>query len=627
MRTICLAVSVAGLLACLMTAAPAANDRLGDPLPEGAVQRLGTLRMRYGGGISDLCYMLDGRGLIAVGGRVETWDLAKGELQATQQVCKASIRSMVLRSDGQAILVAESAGNVREWDLVNQRELRSWATKQSSLRCAHYSPDEKRVLTTGSKPPTLKEWELESGKELVAVTGKMHYFHEAIYGPEGKTAIVDGGAGSGPCLAHYDLATGELLHEWLKDYYTHSRSIVLSEDRERLLIGSRHSATEWLLDGYEQLKKFSGHHGHAVTAAAYCKEPDQLLTGSRDGSIRRWNRLEGKVLLRWCPHDAHVTRIQVSPDGKWVLSYGGRMVAETSMATGEVRASFERHNGPVAAVAALASGNAAVSGSTDGTLRTWDIASGGCLATVQGANLGAYAVAASTDGNRVAAGCKDGVIREFTLPDGELIRELSGHRGYVRSLVYAPAGDRLVSSGGDGGIWVWGMAQDEPLQVLKGHRGGALSVAVSADGKSALSGGRDGTVRYWDLQKGSLLQTCKGHRGWVHAVAFAGDSGHGLSAARDGKIIKWDLATGEVLAEMANGAWVYALACAADGKTACAGGSDDKITCWDLAKGEKIATFAGHKGDILSLALTPDGERLISASQDTTLLVWEMSSR
>ena len=189
MRRTCL-----GLAMVLLTAwAALAADRYGDPLPEGATQRLGTTRMR--GSISDLCYLPDGRGVFATGARIQIWNLAKGELVATHQPCKKSIRSIAPRRDGKALLVADSGGNVHEWDLEKQEVLHTWPTKQSGLCRAVYSPDEKRVLTTGSSPPTLKEWELATGKELVAIEGTMHSFREGIYGPERKTAIADGSNG------------------------------------------------------------------------------------------------------------------------------------------------------------------------------------------------------------------------------------------------------------------------------------------------------------------------------------------------------------------------------------------------------------------------------------------------
>ena len=361
MRPIYLSIFVA---TAIVTAAEtqAAEDALGDPLPEGAVQRLGTARMRFS--VSDLCYLPDGRGVFAKGSNIEIWNLATGESQATHRVAGSSIRSVVASRDGKTLLVGDSSGKVYEWNVERSETQRSWNTEQPGLSRARYSPDQRRVLTTSGK--TLKEWDLETGKERVAATSAMHSFREAIYGPQGNSAIADGVNGSGPLLAHYDLSDGKLLKEWLNDYYTHSRSLALSADGTRLLVGSRHKATEWLLDGYKLLGTYTGHHGHAVVSVAYCKDPNQILTGSRDGSIRRWNRTTGKVVLRWVPHADHVTHMAVSPDGQWVLSHGGGMVAETNLETGEPRLKWDRHAEGVQAVAFLPDGEHVVSGSSDG---------------------------------------------------------------------------------------------------------------------------------------------------------------------------------------------------------------------------------------------------------------------
>ena len=604
-----------------------AVDRVGDPLPRGAIQRLGTLRMRYPSGIGDLCYLPDGRGVIAVGGQVEIWNLADGELERSDRVCEAGLVSVVPRSDGEVLLVADSSGRVLEWDLPGKHVLRSWATGQAGLRRACYSPDGERVLTTGAKPPTIKEWELASGSELVLIEGEMHYFHEAVYGPEARTAFVNGGAGSGPVLAHYDLSTGKALKQWHKDYYTHGRSIALSADRERLLVGSRHVGAEWRLEGYELLKRFKGHHGHAVTAIAYCREPEQLLTGSRDGSIRRWSRIEGKVLLRWWPHNHHVTRIAVSPDGKWVLSYGGGRVAECSMATGEPRVQWERHSGVVTAVSFLPDGERVLSASADGTLRVWDVATGASVRVITGAKLGAYCVAVSADGAMAAAGCKDGVVREFRVSDGELTRELKGHRGYVRSAVYAPDGKRLLSCAGDGSICVWDHGVSEPTARLEGHRGGVLCVAVSGDGGRAISGGRDGTVRLWDLGRPEPVWALDGHFGWVEAVAFVGDGEQAVSVGRDNLLIRWDLDKAEEGSRIEHAGHHAAVVCSPDRLRVFSAGSDAAIACWDLETGEQAAGLSGHRKAVTSLALSPDGRTLVSASEDTTLLVWDIGPR
>ncbi|MBL7039011.1 MAG: WD40 repeat domain-containing protein [Pirellulaceae bacterium] len=599
-----------------------AQDRLGDSLPEGALQRLGTTRMRSG--VSDLCYLPDGRGVFAVGGRIEIWDLAEGRLQTQHQVSKGSIASVVVSKEGTALLIADNSGSVHDWDVESKETRHSWSTKQSGLCRAHFSPDEKRVLTTGAGPPTLKEWDLATGRELVAITGTMHSFREGIYGPDGKTAIVDGANGSGPLLAHYDLSDGKLLKEWLNDYYTHERSLELSSDRKRLLVGSRHKATEWLLDEYKLLGTFTGHHGHAVVSVAYCKDPNQMLTGSRDGSIRRWNRPEGEVLLRWCPHARHVTHMAVSPDGKWVLSYGNGMVAETSLETGEPRIRWDRHDEAVQAVAFLPDGQHVVSGSSDGTLRVWNTATGECLRSITGANLGAYAVAVSPDGSKAAAGCKDGVLREFDLTNGALLRELKSHLGFVRSVAYVRDGARLLSSADDGTIRVWVPDKIEPIAVLQGHRGGVLAIAVSKEGDRLLSGGRDGTVRLWDLREAKLMAILEGHLSWVGAVAFSGDGRHALSTGHDSRVVRWDLANGQIVTQMTHDRNTYALASGVNGDRAYSAGDNCGVTCWDISSGKLLKELKGHDRPVRSLSLSPDGKTIVTASDDTTLLVWDV---
>lgn len=606
--------------------ATAAHDSLGDSLPPGAVQRLGTLRMRYALSVGDLCYLPDGGGVVTTGCSVEIWDLARGRLQAKRRFSGARLTGVVPRTDGKALLIADDSGTVREWDIETDTESRCWATKQARLQRPCYSPDNERVLTTGRRPPTLKEWDLATGSELTAITGKMNYFLNGVYGPKGLTAFV-GGGDAGPLLAHYDLATGKLLHQWHEDYRTYVGSLALSADRTRLLLGSRYMATEWLLDGYKQLGKLTGHPGGSVLSVAYCDAQDQILTGSKDGSIQRWNRRNGELLLRWRPHNGYVTRIAVSPDGKWALSYGGGLVAECSTATGEPRARWQRHEDAVNGVAFLPDDRRVVSASSDGTLRVWDIHTGAAVRVIEGAKLGAYAVAVSPSGGKVAAGCKDGVLREFSLSDGKLIRELRGHRGYVRSAAYTHEGARLLSSADDGSICVWDWTGEKPVARLEGHRGGVLCVAISPDDKLVLSGGRDGTVRLWDLDEARHLRTLEGHYGWVEAVEFVGGGRRAASVGRDPFLLSWDLDTGRLANRIEHADRHYALVCSPDGGRAYSAGDDLTIVCWDLTTGKATTKWRGHQKLVTGLALSPDGRFLASSSADTTLLIWEAYSK
>ncbi|MBM4082884.1 MAG: hypothetical protein FJ278_24465, partial [Planctomycetes bacterium] len=92
------------------------RDRLGDPLPAGAMQRLGNLRMRYPS-FPCLAYLPDGRAIVTQGGTLDICDMARGERLSSTRVSDAGVISVQTRSDGKALLIGDSAGKVREWDV------------------------------------------------------------------------------------------------------------------------------------------------------------------------------------------------------------------------------------------------------------------------------------------------------------------------------------------------------------------------------------------------------------------------------------------------------------------------------------------------------------------------------
>lgn len=580
------------VLAHAGVALAAAVDSLGDPLPDNAVQRLGTLRLRYGG-VGGLAYLQDNRAAILTGSSVDIWDLLQGRRLSRSKVSDTALISAQLRSDGKTLLLGDTGGKVREWDIARQAELRAWDTGQKDLRTACYSPDEKRLLTAAATPPGLKEWDLDPWKLRIEIRSEMVDIRAgAIYGP-GNTAILGGGYEHN--LEHYDLATGKLLKKWCTIYQ--AKQVALSPDQKYVTVGVEDRAVEWSLETYARFRDYKPCPGEAgrILSVAYLPKANEVLCGGRDGSIHRWDRTTGKMAFAWKPHQSIVAPMCVSPDGQWVLSFGTGQVAETKLATGEPRIAWDRHIGSVQAVAFLPSGKQAISGSSDTTLRVWDLATAKTVLHIQGANLGAYALDVSPDGGRVAVGCKDGRVREFGLSDGKPLRELTGHMGFVRAVRYTHDG-RLLSSADDGAIRLWGPGAGEAVQRLDGHRGGVLGLAISDDDRLLLSGGRDATVRLWDLSAGKPVRTMEGHRAWVECVAFLPGGKEFLSAGRDGRILRWDVSTGKQTGEWLHKAWVRALACSPDGSRAFSAGDGGWISSWDLRTGQGPVVWKGHEG-------------------------------
>ncbi|MDE2998977.1 MAG: WD40 repeat domain-containing protein [Gemmatimonadota bacterium] len=596
------------------------KDHLGDPLPDRAVQRLGTRRMR--GSVTDVAYSADGRRAFVIGGQhLCVWDLIEGSRIENHRMSDHRLAAATWSRDVSRALIADGAGVVREWRLDgNTRESGRFETGRTSLVSLRYSPDEDRVLTLDRETSTVEEWDRATGGRRIAISNAGEHFNLCLYGPDGLTALVAHQPGNN--VYHYDLATGVLLKVFVEDYVCYD--MCLSADGERLLVGTRHMSNEWRLRDYECLETFTGHLGHAVPSVAYARDERQVLTGSRDGSIRLWDRHAATVIRRWYPHQNHVNRIRVSPDGDWVLSHGGDgLLAETGMATGRPRLQWERHMAGVRALVVSADGSSAISGSTDKTIRWWETEGWTAAQTVECPGGEVHALAVSSDGALVAAGCKDGSVRVFECASGKSVRALEGHRGYVRAVAFAGAAE-VVSAADDGSVRVWDAVSGRPLRTLEGHLGGVLALAVSADARQLVSGGRDGALRVWHPATGELDAMVAAHRGWVQSVALKPD-GRVISAGRDGWVVEWDMMDGREVRSYVHGDGVEDVLYLSDAGSICLAGQDGRVAVWQPGHAAPEAEFKGHEGAVHALAATPDGRLLLSGSADTTVLVWSLT--
>ena len=148
---------------------------------------------------------------------------------------------------------------------------------------------------------------------------------------------------------------------------------------------------------------------------------------------------------------------------------------------------------------------AALTGSSDGTVRIWDLESGENVAAMKGDGWAVSTVAWSPDGTRVVAGSDGEALFIWDVETGENLRVLEGHTSTVNSVAWSGDGRRIVSSAGssaaaDSVLRVWDAETGEPLLALKGHGDRVYSVAWSPDGTRIASGSHDQTLRIWESQ-------------------------------------------------------------------------------------------------------------------------------
>ncbi len=256
-----------------------------------------------------------------------------------------------------------------------------------------------------------------------------------------------------------------------------------------------------------------------------------------------------------------------------------------------------------------------ISGSSDKTIKIWDLETGICTQTLQG-HRGWVRCLAIAHG-KLISGSADKTIKIWDLETGACIQTFQAHQGAVYSL--ATAQGKLISGSPEDTIKIWDLETGACTHTLRGHQDGVYCLAI-AQGK-LISGSADKTIKIWDLETGSCTQTLKGHQGTVLCLATAHRKL--ISGSSDDSIKIWDLETGACTQTLqGHRGWVRCLA-TAHGKLI-SGSSDDSIKIWDLETGANTQTFQGHQSGIHRLASAHG--KLISSSLDKPIKIWDFTA-
>ncbi len=363
----------------------------------------------------------------------------------------------------------------------------------------------------------------------------------------------------------------------------------------------------------------------AIWTGAISGSGQYWATGSKRGEVRVWREAGQTLHLAWQAHPDIVVSIAFSPDERTLASgsFEGR-VKLWDVASGTPLWSGW-HTNNTSSVAFAPDGSLLASGGLDAAVRLWDAKLGTALEDLP--HPGAvFSLAWRPDGRQLASGGFDGRIRlwqrQQTGPT-PCVQTLSGHSNWVQGLAFAPNGSLLASASWDGTVKLWEVESGRCLQTLVGHTERVHCVAWSPDGRTLASGGSDHTIWLWEVGQGRSRVALQGHTGWVMSLAFTPDS-RLLSGSQDGTLRLWDIASGQCVRVLQGyTASLFDLDWSPDGTEIASAGSDTVVTLWDVAGGTPPRVLRGHSWVVYDVGWSPDGSLLASSGWDNAIRLWD----
>jgi len=277
------------------------------------------------------------------------------------------------------------------------------------------------------------------------------------------------------------------------------------------------------------------------------------------------------------------------------------------------------HSNVIQSVAISADSAILASGSSDKTIKVWDLGTGELRHTLTGHSLCIFSLAISPDGQTLAS-CADKTTKIWDLKTGKLLRNLN-HLKSVGSVAISSEG-QIFAIGGNKTIKIWNPHTGEWPRTFSEELGYVGSVAISPDGNTLASGSTENIIKIWNLHTGQLLHQLTGHSDTVRSLAISPDGKTLVSGSVDKTVKIWDLSTaGFIRTLFEQSREVNSVAISPDGYTVAISGYG-VINILNILTGEKLVTLSDISGWVNSIAISLDGRTLAAGGSDRTIKIW-----
>jgi RNA polymerase sigma factor (sigma-70 family) len=642
-------------------AKPENTDLYGDPLPPGALARLGTTRLRHVG--SQIAFSSDGKTLLSFSRRdkaIRLWNPSTGRERRRIALEGAErLKPSILWAWNEKIVGVWTEDQLVLWDASTGRQHRRIELNKANVQTLAVAPDGATVAATvrADKEDALRMWDTASGAEQPRLeSSRSPFVYELIFSPNGKLL---GARSVDAKLRLWDLSTRKQVRT-ISDF---GRQLSFSTDAAQvasIVMEGREGVVKiWSVEGRERavLPKIEGMWYDCLRFS-----PDNkiLAVGGRD--VLLFDVASRKLLQSLSTWGISIA---FAPDGKTLASASFSALHLWDAATGReiaLRASME---GMVSVLEVAPDGRRLVSLSPyDAVVRVWDVAGGKPLAALPaGANFRELHIGAmSSDGKRFATGGSAGKVRIWDVDTAKEVQswtvDLRNAQGVQNPEIIAlhfASQDQCLAAVSMAWPTRSGSVKKFQIDLWDIKTGKNLAhrpllmeiwpVCFDAEGRTLV----------FRVHDGFAVQDVGSGREWLR---LSGEGREPFAVSPDGQllaatvyepqssppadpkatdaraIVLMELASGKQLQRIDTGPNGFRhLAFSPDGRTL-ATTDDDGFRVWDVAADKELlrrtmpekSGFRGYPFTT-SLRFLPDNGRLATGLMDGTVLIWDLQPK
>ncbi|XP_039941535.1 pleiotropic regulator 1-like [Hirundo rustica] len=222
-------------------------------------------------------------------------------------------------------------------------------------------------------------------------------------------------------------------------------------------------------------------------------------------------------------------------------------------------------------------------------------------------------------------GSSDRTIKIWDLASCEMLLSLGGHKGAIQGVTLSPKTSHLFSCGGCSEVKCWDLEYRKVVRQYDGHVGVVYGLDLHPTMDVLVTCSRDLTTRVWDARSKSQVHTLKGHTDSVAAVKCHATEAQIITGSYDSTIRIWDLAATKTRLTLTHNKKPVRTILLDPTCSTLASGSLAEIKRWKLPDGDLIQTITGHNAAMNTLAVSSN-DVLVSGASDGSMHAWDWTT-